>query len=587
MQAAQSDWDTWTAPQSGWVDVTLPDNWSSRWPGYDGVVWYRLTWSSAAAENSGLFIDYLNMAGSIRVNDAELARDVSLVEPLSRMWNTPRYFLLTAPLLRDGENTLLLRISGLAAYEPGLGSVQVGAPAEMLAHYEHARRLRHDWQIVATAAIVTLGLFFLALWMFRRGEIAYGWYSVQQFAWLNIAWNELATSTWPFTNTDAFEAANTATALLFCACYTMFVLRFCGRRWPRRELTLWLAVAAGTLWLFLASHAAIGNVRALLMVLVTLYLLLPNGMLLYFAARNARTDMRILGLVGVMNVLIGAHDTLVFVGVIHSNNYYATMSALITSVGAALVLAWNFTRSLRRIEDFNRELQQNIDEARGELATTLQRQHDLELVHARLGERVSLAHDLHDGLGGMLIGNITALEQATESMPSRDVLDMLRELRDDLRLIIDTASAQHYGEHSLDQLLAPLRHRMTRLFEAHDIHVRWRIGELGDVYLSTTQSLDLLRILQEALANVLKHSGARRVDVDLQRGAHALQLEVRDDGVGIDAIANANFGTGMRSMQARARRLDATLSIGSQDGVTVVHLQMPLRATQVVAAAPA
>ena len=115
------------------------------------------------------------------------------------------------------------------------------------------------------------------------------------------------------------------------------------------------------------------------------------------------------------------------------------------------------------------------------LRATLSRQY-LELVHARLGERVNLAHDLHDGLGGMLIGNIAALEQASDSLPSREVLDMFRELRDDLRLIIDTASAQHYGEHSLAELLAPLRaasQRAQSVRGATISTVNWHLGDHG------------------------------------------------------------------------------------------------------------
>ena len=216
-----------------------------------------------------------------------------------------------------------------------------------------------------------------------------------------------------------------------------------------------------------------------------------------------------------------------------------------------------------------------MEEARAELATTLDRQHELELVHARLGERVSLAHDLHDGLGGMLIGNIAALEQAPDNLPSRAVLEMLRELRDDLRLIIDAASAQHYGEHSLAELLAPLRYRITRLFEAHDIDSVWRIDNLENVYLTTTQSLDLLRIAQEALVNALKHAKAKHVDVTFRNDDRALHLEIIDDGIGLQKDGDGGFGTGMRSMQARARRLGAALSIASKSGATIVQLHMP------------
>lgn len=576
VQAVRSDWNAQMPPDNGWVDVTLPDDWSRRWPQFDGVVWYRLTWDAPAPPaDVGLFIDYLTMAGAVRVNGHRIARDASLVEPLSRMWNTPRYFLLPAALLRQGPNMLLVRVSGLAAYQPGLGPVHIGEPAQARALFEYQYLLRHDGQLFGIAVVVSLGLLFLVLWLMRRQEVAYGWFAVQQFAWLVVAWNQIATTTWPFTATDPFEAANTTALVIFCACYFMFVLRFCERRWPRREAAVWIAVVLISVWMMLAPHAVIGARRAQLTLLASASYALVDIMFVYFAWRGGRLDQRILSLTGVVNLIAGTHDTLVFVGVVHSNMYYSTPSLMVTVVGVALVLAWNFVRNLRRIESFNLELQHSVEDARSELATSMLRQHELELVHARLGERVNLAHDLHDGLGGMLIGNIAALEQASESMPPGEVLSMLKELRDDLRLIIDTASAQHYGEHSLDALLAPLRHRMTRLFEAHGIDTRWRIGNLQHVYLTTTQNLDLLRILQEALANVLKHSKASRVEVDLHDENQTLLLEVTDNGVGLKTADQSGFGTGMRSMQARARRLGATFSVGSEAGATLVRLRMP------------
>jgi PAS domain S-box-containing protein len=204
------------------------------------------------------------------------------------------------------------------------------------------------------------------------------------------------------------------------------------------------------------------------------------------------------------------------------------------------------------------------------------RKHESELLHARLGERVSLAHDLHDGLGGMLIGSIATVEQSPGSIPSHEVLSMFRELRDDLRLIIDTASAQHYGEHSLAELLAPLRHRVTRLLEARDIDVLWRLGDLDNVYLTTSRSLDVLRILQESLTNILKHSRATHVQVDLHSDDQGLMLEVTDNGVGMGATPGEGPGIGMRSMNTRALRLKGTLSLGSKPGATVLRLLVPL-----------
>lgn len=60
----------------------------------------------------------------------------------------------------------------------------------------------------------------------------------------------------------------------------------------------------------------------------------------------------------------------------------------------------------------------------------------------------------------------------------------------------------------------------------------------------TSQSLDLLRFLQEALTNVLKHSASRRVDVAVPRAGAELRLSVRDDGCGfvVDKSASARMG---------------------------------------------
>lgn len=581
VQAARSDWNAQEPPVVGWVDTTLPDDWSARWPGFDGVVWYRLTWNQRAPlSEAGLFFDYLNMAGTISVNGVLLERDAHLVEPLSRMWNSPRYFLLAPPLLHEGENVALLRVSGFAADQPGLGPVRIGAAASMRTAFEHEYWLRQRVNVIGVAIGATLGLFFITLWLMRRTEVAYGWYGAQQLAWFVCGWNTIASSPWPFADTDRYAAVVVCALLLHCACYGMFVLRFFERRWPRREAALWLFIVLDCIWIASATHASRGATRDALVGVAMLTVLGTNLMFLWMAWRGGRTDQRILSLCAAVACMAGVHDALVIMRVIGGNTYYATITEYLSAVGVAVVLAWNFVRNLRRIEGFNRELQQNVDEARAELGTTLARQHELELVHARLGERVNLAHDLHDGLGGMLIGNIAAMEQAPDQhLPSRTVLGMLQELRDDLRLIIDTSSAQQYGEHSLADLLAPLRHRMTRLFEAHDVVARWHVEGIEQVYLGNAQSLDVLRVLQEALTNVLKHARARRVDVELRNRTDALLLEIRDDGNGMQISAAPNVGaaagTGMRSMQARARRLGATLTVGSEASGTIVRLHRP------------
>ncbi|MGB0134116.1 ATP-binding protein [Dokdonella sp.] len=575
IEATRSDADASTPPSAGWVDVRLPDDWSKRWPNYDGVVWYRLSWDQPMPlDDVALYLGYLTFAGEIRVNGALIARDAIRVEPLSRMWNVPRYWRLPPPLLKVGRNTVLVRVSGLAQYTPGLGPVRVGDANALEAEFRSEQWLRQRLNLIGLSISLTVGMFFLVVWLMRRSEVAFGWYAAGRFAWLPVAWNTVAISPWPFATTDAYQNLIAAAVPISIGCWGMFVLRFCERRWPRRELAMWALLLLSASWIILAPHDGKLAARNLANALSVLVVVIVDVAFLWFAWRGGRPDQKFLSLTSAALIIAGVHDAMGVAGVIGDTTNWASLTGLMGVVSASVVLAWNFVSNLRRIEGFNIELQQNVDQARRELAETLSRQHTLELAHVRLGERVSLAHDLHDGLGGMLIGNIAALEQGPENVSSRKMLDALRELRDDLRLIIDTASAQHYGENSLGELLAPLRHRTSRLFEAYDIALHWDTDRLDDVYLTNTQSLDLLRIVQEALTNVLKHAQARRVDVEVRNNNDALTLEVRDDGQGVGK-AGSEQGTGMRSMQARARRLAAHLSVASQGGGTLVRLHRP------------
>jgi len=574
-EAARSGWDALKPPETGWLPVSVPNDWNRQWPGHDGVVWYRLRWDIAGApQTQGLYIHYLIQAGVISVNGVELQRDPSLVEPLSRTWNRPRFVLLPAPLLHTGSNELLIRVSGYYAYQPALGPVEIGPPERMRAAQLSSYLARQSLNWLHLGVGATLGCFFLVLWLMRRQESAYGWYGLRQAAWCGFTVNFINTSPWPFGNTDTYSAVTSVAYVLYHGCNAMFVLRFMGRRWPRREAALWLLIAIAAAAMLLAPHDQLRLMRNILAWASSALLATTACVFVYLAWRGGNLAQRLLALTALAGALAMVHDLLVFTRIVDNNFYLAPYTEPLATIGIALTLAWTFVINTRRIESFNDEMHASVAKARAELTISLVRQHELELLHARLGERVNLAHDLHDGLGGMLIGNITTLERASGPLPQEQVLDMLRGMRDDLRLIIDTASAQHYGELSLAELLAPLRHRMSRLFELHGIEAHWQVAGLETLNLGTTPSLDVLRILQEALTNVFKHSQATRVDVALTRQARQLLLQVRDNGVGL-APGAAN-GTGLRSMQARAQRLGAQLAVDSRGASTTVTLRLPL-----------
>jgi len=208
----------------------------------------------------------------------------------------------------------------------------------------------------------------------------------------------------------------------------------------------------------------------------------------------------------------------------------------------------------------------------------MRHQHDAQLEQTRLAERLNLLRDLHDGLGTTITSHLHAL-QGQERSGQSPALWALREVNDDLRLIIENSTFE--TREDLADRIAPLRHRSTRLLEAAGIDCQWRLEHLQGCRLGSRRALDFLRVLQEALANVVKHSGARGVEVRIAADGDALVLEVTDDGRGFDPDAPQDNspvpGMGLASMRSRAQRLGGRLHIESRPGRTRLSLRCPVQ----------
>jgi len=558
-EAVPAGWHDDTPPTTGWTPVTLPDDWSARWPHHDGVVWYRLHWNQAdAAHPVGLLVNEVRMAGEVYVNGSLIHRDPHLVEPLSRSWIKPQYFLLDKPLLHAGDNTLTVRVSGLADYQPGLGVALVGDPRAAYAQYHVGWRMRFQLQLYNQAIYLAMGLMFLVLWLFRRRDTIYGWFAASTAFTAVFEWNNIAPSTWPFASTDVFQSWNMVSYIAASVSLGVFLLRFCRQRWPRTEAALWIYTGATVLCALFAPHL-LGTWRfKLALPAVVLYYAIPLAFIAY-TVRHRQPERVALAICLLIPLPANVHDVLRFFEVIHDRMYVSGLTSPLTLLGMSVVLAYRFAAAMRRIEAFNVELRHEVDAATSSLAGTLARQHALELDHTRIGERLHLVRDLHDGFGGSLVGAIVTLEQSPPTPETARTIATLKELRDDLRLVIDTTTHEQLTD--LAGLLAPLLHRWDQRLDMAGIDGRWRLDALEGLRLGATRSLDLLRFLQEALTNVLKHSGASRVDVAVRRLGGHLHVEVRDDGRGFDPATRKTGGAGLASLHARATRLGGHLSL--------------------------
>lgn len=206
------------------------------------------------------------------------------------------------------------------------------------------------------------------------------------------------------------------------------------------------------------------------------------------------------------------------------------------------------------------------DETRQAMVDTLQDQ-------AAMGERARIARDLHDVVAHHVSAIAVQAESArltTEGLPEegraqfeaigQTARDALTEMRRLLGVLREDANAE--AERDPQPGLARLN-ELVETARAAGTPVRLTLeGQVAA--LPPGVDLCAYRILQEALTNVRRHAPGAPVDVELEYGADALRLHVRDHGPG--AVAPDPDGHGLLGMRERAIMVGGTLSVGPADG---------------------
>jgi len=566
-----------SAPSTGWSPVALPDRWSDRWADERGPIWYRIRWHATAAAPTAILLDAYRSAAVAWVNGSVVHIDPNLEEPLSQNQYRAHMWVVDAPLIQAGENTLLIRVVALARSWPGLGAVVVGPPAAIAPLYEHSLRWRYNFQFGNIGVCFSCGLICLSFWLARRHEAAYGWTALGAFAWAGYEWQMIAYEPWPFSTSMGLALFKSICIILAAVAYCMALARIAGVRLPRLERTLLAASAAiiallvvgPTDWVLsarIAFQSVAGAACAIGMLVFVTHTLYAGRLR---SAAGVITGLTIL----VLPFLI--QDILATSGTLSQRWFILPEVAPALFVSMSVTLAARLAISLRVSERFTVELQARVAEARAQLSEALAREHEREMIAARDAERRRLAHDLHDGLGATLVGSINALESGGPAPSTARVLSMLRDVRDDLRLVIDT-NFNVAPEDSFLDAIASVRHRLSTLLDRQGVRSAWDFSGLAEFSVSGAQLLELTRILQELVNNAVRHGGATEIRIALAAQDGALRLVVADNGCGFDPEAS-HAGVGLRGLTLRARRLGGDVRFDSGDSGTTAVVTTSLR----------
>lgn len=548
--------DTTSPPHTGWQPQALPDSWLHNHPGLKGIGWYRMRFQleTSSPQGMALYVSRVASIGQFWLNGSVLNSEVRFTEPNGPVGSNPvRTYLIALPsgLLRVGENVLHARVESYGLGGDGLWDVHIG-PMEAL----RTRWLVHEipQRIIPQAIFVLMlaGSFFAVFvwWRDRR------WRNLH-FALVVILWTVLlglfVLPSVPLTRNGLTLLVTVLLTLFYWGLLSLFY-HYSESEWhwyPRvlnvvSVLTL-LCVLGVTLLSFDANSQHFSQHMGLVMLPTALLRALATVMLLQAAWRKR----------SVRSYALAATEVLWFAGHLQA---IAILLGWLSPDPFRLDPAVSLPLYAVLLFLFVERLVQDREEA----------VRDREFAIA--AERARLLHDMHDGMGSHLI---TALRLAkSEGADCAVVAQNIEEALQDLRLIIDSLDLDKQG---LVQLLGNLRYRLEPRLAALGIRLEWDVHPLDELETLTPQvALGVLRIVQEALNNAVKHARPRVITISVARENGSAVIGVADDGIGFNTDEPHHSGRGLSSMRRRAAQLGATFHVERRDGGgTFAALHLP------------
>lgn len=522
-----------------------------------------------AASDEGLFllVPLLNRRVSL-----EIAGETFYVSGLHTMWAGP--MVTTTTLVRlprrglaHGRAHLTLTVeTGRFIFPAYLSRLYIGTDAQLAPSFKWWSLLE-QLKVMSLGAQVLLAAGLILAFFFRPRDILISWLAALEAVSTTVAIAMFTGFQPDLRGVLPYVVALVPAYGLLCVAVALALL---GRRPPRLLQLLIIAAVCFVLVCAVVGtpfSRTIGAVVALFF--LGLGLVAATGVIGWGALRRGNIDARLmLGPAALLTLFLARDGYIAATLPDYPFNMLSSHIGLVYVAAMVAVLMRRMASSFEQLDHSNETLALKLAEREAELAV-LARQEQVEANRlVREQERQRLMHDLHDGLSGHL-ASIIALSERAESKP---IEAAAREALNDLRLVIYSLDL---GTSELPMALASFRERLIPQLQRLGVELDWSMANLPEVSgVTPGNALAVLRILQEAVTNALRHGPARRI---------AIRGSASNDGMAAIAIENdgrpaiaGSGGRGLDNMRRRAEQLHAGLHFEALDQGMCVTLLLPL-----------
>lgn len=580
---AQIDSD---GPRGAWSEVALPHVSLHRGmaavldkPGSVATTWYRVrvdgNFPGYAPADIHLYLPRWQTVGQVAVyGDGRLLFN-SRGGAVWNGFNHPLWVPLAAVQGASVPRTLLVRLTSVRAAGGTISSIWVGPQDTLMWRYRLREWLQADLPYESSAALLALGLFSLVVWAARPRESGYAlFFAASLMFYVRCLHYHWGLEPIPVPD-DWFTWATVNSLGWLMVAFYFFCFRLHGRSYPWLERGFIALIGLSTLIMLPPLKAA----PMLVMLAPLAYMAMGIGgivvvaVAMWAAIRARSRDALILATFNLAMLPLAVHDLMQMDLQISAESVYLVPYGGIGEFIIFLaIVSRRYIGALAEVERSRTRLAQRLREREAELAESYDKLRVIEHEQTLTQERRRLMQDMHDGLGSSLMSALRMVERG--EIDEAAVAQVLKECIDDLKLTIDSLEPV---ETDLLLLMATLRFRLEPRLEGTGLALCWEVGEVPPLaWLDPRSALHVLRILQEAFTNVIKHAQASEIHVSTRCDGDGVAVRVADNGRGMPADAVDRGGKGLANLRRRARAIGAHPRWETQARGTCFVLWLPV-----------
>jgi signal transduction histidine kinase len=542
----------------------------------------RISWIKLAVEDLpvqaqqlALYGIRLKTDGTIAVYlNGKLAHQAQQNGPSWNSTRTPLWFTLDHHAGDPPVHEILLRLEHSDASQTAVSSLRLGPADGLRRAYQVRLWLQQQLPAMLSAAFMAVGVFAAFVWLRRQHETAYLlFFNLSATAFLRGLhfYVDLPVENDWF----AWLTVNSLFWLVLAVHFFLCQLHRRPLRWLTRALvavTVLIAVLTLPLLAVLPNMPTVTPVIYPIAALMSLLACVVGGI----GAWRHSSEGRLVVYGMFACTAMGITDWLMQNNFISAEGWYlGAYAPAVCFITFGILMYRRYMNAMAEVERVNAGLAERLMRREAELEASHQRLREIELRQTISDERQRLMQDMHDGLGSSLISAIRSVERGNIS--DERVSQILKDCLDDLKLTIDSMEPV---EADLLLLLATLRFRLEPRLEGTGVQLLWEVREMPNLpWLNPSSALHILRIIQESIANILRHTRATEIRVGTTSGADGVQVQIADNGGGFDvaqALSHSN-GRGLQNQQRRAASVDGRISWQSGASGTLFTLWLPLQ----------